>query len=201
MDEITTGWNRMTLQGPEDGEFDLRLDMGPKEFILATMFFTKQVLNIDAIAQNFSQLWWTWDKFKIKDQGNHIVLFIFGNKFDCDRIFTNQPWSFDKFLVVFQRYSNAISVRDLAFERVPFWVQVYDISISFMNKKVVEGLCLRIGEVCPTDFSIMEGGDHLWVWVVIDITKPLCRGSKITLDGGNAGWVSFKYQRLPSICY
>lgn len=63
--------------------------------------------------------------------------------------------------MVFQRYSNAISVRDLAFERVPFWVQVYDILISFMNKKVVEGLCSGIGEVCPTDFSIMEGGDHL----------------------------------------
>lgn len=57
MDEITIGWNRMTLQGPEDGEFDLRLDMGPKEFILAMRFFTKRVLNIDAIAQNFSQLW------------------------------------------------------------------------------------------------------------------------------------------------
>jgi len=191
----------MTLQGPEDEEFDLRSNVGSKEFILAARFFTKQVLNIDAIAGNFSQLWRTRDGFKIKDQGNHIFLFIFRNEFDCDRIFTNQPWSFNKFLVVFQRYSSAIPIRDLAFKRVPFWVQVYDISISFMNKKAAEGLCLRIGEVCPTDFSIMEGGDHLRVHVVIDITKPLCRGLKITLDGGNTGWVSFKYERLPSICY
>lgn len=73
--------------------------------------------------------------------------------------------------------------------------------ISFMNKKAAEGLCLGIGDVCPTEFSLMEGGDHLRVRVILDITKPLFRGCKITLEGGNLGWVSFKYERLSSICY
>ena len=47
----------------------------------------------------------------------------------------------------------------------------------------------------------MEGGDHVCVRVTLDISKPLCRGCKITLDGGTTGWVSFKYERLPSICF
>ena len=80
-------------------------------------------------------------------------------------------------------------------------MQVYDIPMSFMNKTVAEGLCLGIGEVCPSNFSIMEGGDHLRVHVILDISKPLCRECKITLKGGTTGWVSFKYERLPSICY
>ena len=65
--------------------------------------------------------------------------------------------------MAFQRYDNSTHVRNLDFGRVPFWVQIYDILISFMNKTVAEGLCLGIGEVCPFDFAVMEGGDHLRV--------------------------------------
>ena len=39
------------------------------------------------------------------------------------------------------------------------------------------------------------------VQVIIDVSKPLCRGKKITLDDGINGWVSFKFERLPNICY
>ena len=37
--------------------------------------------------------------------------------------------------------------------------------------------------------------------VEVDISKPLYRGRKITLNNGNDWWVSFKYERLPNICY
>lgn len=84
---------------------------------------------------------------------------------------------------------------------VPFWVQVYDFPIQVMNKTVVEGICSSIREVCPSDFSDMEGGDYLRVRVVLDISKPLSCGRKITLDDGLVGWVSFKFGRLPNICY
>ena len=80
-------------------------------------------------------------------------------------------------------------------------MQVYDILFQFANKAVVEGICSGIGEVYPSDFSVMEGGDFLRVRVILDISKPLSRGRKITLDDGSVGWVSFKYERLPNICY
>ena len=35
----------------------------------------------------------------------------------------------------------------------------------------------------------------------MDVTIPLCRGRKISLENGKIGWVSFKYERLPIICY
>ena len=66
-------------------------------------------------------------------------------------------------------------------------MQVYDIPIGFMNKTVAEGICSGIGEVCPSEFSIMEGGDHVCVRVILDISKPLCCERKITLEGGTTG--------------
>jgi len=201
MEEITKRWNQMSLQGPEKDQFDLRSDMGSKDSNLGAKFYTKRIINVEAVARNFSLLWRKRNGFKIKDQGNHIILFIFENKFDCEKILSSQPWSFDKFLVVFQKYYNNTHVRDLDFERVPFWVQVYDIPVSFMNKTVAEGLCSGIGEVCSTDFSVMEGGDHVRVRVILNVTKPLCCGRKFSLEGGSTGWVSFKYERLPSLCF
>ena len=120
MEEITTGWNQMSLQGPKEDQFNLHSTMGSKDFILAAKFHTKRVINVEAVAWNFSLLWRTRNGFKIKDQGNHIILFIFKNKLDCEKNFSAQPWSFDKFLVVFQRYHNNTHIRDLDFQRVPF---------------------------------------------------------------------------------
>lgn len=37
--------------------------------------------------------------------------------------------------------------------------------------------------------------------MAVDITKPLCRGRKVTWDQTEKGWVSFLYERLPNICY
>lgn len=173
MEEITEGWSRLSLQGPEGDGFRLRSGMGSEEFVLAAKFFTKRVLNTDAIARNFSQLWCSRNGFKIKDLGNHIVLFIFDNKLDTDK---------------------GTHARDLLFDMAPFWVQVYDIPIQFINKAVAEGICSSIEEVCASDFPTMEGGDFLRVRVVLDILKPLSRGRKITLDDGTMGWVSFKYE-------
>lgn len=64
---------------------------------------------------------------------------------------------------------------------------MYDIPIRFMNKVVAEGICSSIGEVCPSNFSNMERRDYLRVRVVLDISKFLSRGWKITLDDGSAG--------------
>lgn len=69
--------------------------------------------------RNFSQLWHSRNGFKIKDLGNHVVFFIFDNKLDTDRILASQAWSFDKFLVVIQRYEKSTHACDLVLDRVP----------------------------------------------------------------------------------
>lgn len=39
------------------------------------------------------------------------------------------------------------------------------------------------------------------IWVRINATKHLVRGKKITIEGGESRWVSFKFERLPNFCY
>ena len=49
--------------------------------------------------------------------------------------------------------------------------------------------------------SELEGCNFQRFRVVIDVSKPICRGQKITLHSRKYCWISFKYKRLPNIYY
>ena len=111
--------------------------------------------------------------------GNHIVLFIFDNKLEVDTILANEPWSFDKHLMVLQRYDE-----DMLVEELQFWVQVHDIPVRFMNQKMAEGICSNVGMVFKKFETEGEGGSFMRVRVRLDITIPLSRGRMVSLGQG-----------------
>ena len=100
MDELTNHCNGLSLSNKEGPTFDLEMEMATPKFIIAAKFFTRQALNMEAIALTFQPLWRSKNGFKVKNKGNHIVLFIFDNKLEVDTILVNEPWSFDKHLMV-----------------------------------------------------------------------------------------------------
>lgn len=68
-----------------------------------------------------------------------------------------------------------------------------------MTKVVAESIC---DTVCQSIGVVEEdGGRFMRVQVNLDISLPLCSGHVITLENGNKHWVSFRYERLPNICY
>jgi len=106
--------------------------------VLPTLFLTKRALNVDAISNTFNPLWHCRTGFKIQNQGDHKVLFIFDNKPDMERVLSSEPWSFNKFLIVLNRYDNDVLIRDLQFNEATFWVQVHDIPIRYRNKAMAK---------------------------------------------------------------
>ena len=36
---------------------------------------------------------------------------------------------------------------------------------------------------------------------MVDVTRRLIRGKRVTIEGGEGRWVQFKYERLPNFCY
>ena len=63
-------------------------------------------------------------------------------------------------------------------------------------------ICEVVGEVArPTETRLFDAGNFIRLQVSIDTSLPLCRGRLISLHDGKQIWVSFKYERLPNICY
>ena len=77
MEDQTNHYNGLSITNREGLNFDLEEGMAPLEFIIAAKFFTRQALNIDAIAATFTPLWRSKNGFKVKNMGSHIVLSTF----------------------------------------------------------------------------------------------------------------------------
>ena len=202
MEDLITNWNRLTLSDKEGPGCSLDEELSSPEFIIATKFLTKRTLNIDAIAKTFTPLWRSKNGFRVCNLGDHKVLFVFDNKAEADKVIHSEPWTFDKHLIVMERYDTTSSLDDLTLDKTTFWVQVHGLPIKFMNVKAAEKICEALGTVIPTaNPAESEGGNFIRVRVTMDITGPLCHGWLVSTGGEKQIWISFKYERLPNICY
>ena len=57
---------------------------------------TKQALNTESIVRTFNTIWMPKNGFKVRNVGNHVVLFIFDNEEEIEKILEGEPWSFNK---------------------------------------------------------------------------------------------------------
>ena len=101
------------------------------------------------------------------------------------------------------RYENESSLQDIRFEKTKLWVQLHGIPMKFMTLEVAKKIGSVLGEVFALiDPKIFDGGHFIPIQVSIDLLLPLCRGRLISVgEGGKQVWISFKYERLPNMCY
>ena len=71
-----------------------------------------------------------------------------------------------------------------------------------MNIGAAEKICGVVGDVFrQSDPRLFNEGNFIRVQVSIDVSLPLCRGRLVSLNNQTEVWVTFKYERLPNICY
>ena len=158
MEDLTVQWKGLSLSHREGPKFRLHSDLASAEYTIAAKFLTKRALNTDAIAATFKPLWRSKNGFRVKNLGNHVVLFTFDNEEEVDTIMANEPWSFDKHLMVLQRYGKDSIVEELSFNLTQFWVQVHGIPLGFMNPIVAAGVCETAGTVSRHPKMAIEDG-------------------------------------------
>lgn len=100
MEGLTKHWSKLTLNDREDGQLHLLEERSSGEVILAAKFFTKRSLSIEAIIRTFNPLWHLKNGFQVRSTEDHILLFVFDNLEEAEKILSSQPWSFDKHLAV-----------------------------------------------------------------------------------------------------
>ena len=83
-------------------------------------FFTPRALNVQVVARTFNAIWRSKNGFQIQNLGDHWLLFIFENKSDVERVLSNEPWSFDKHVMVLQYFNKALMLRDVVFKETVF---------------------------------------------------------------------------------
>ena len=158
---------------------------------------------MEAIARTFKLIWHTKKGLEVWDMGDHRVLFVFTEDSDVEKVFAGEPWFFNKNLVALKRVGSHTDLKSLVFDRACFWLQVHDLPLGSLKMRVAKQIVSAVGEVVQSEENSdeYEGSNFVHVRVSIDITKPLSRGRKIGKSNGEESWASFKYERLPNLCY
>ena len=139
----------------------------------------------------------------VKKVGDRLFVFQFGDKMEKKRVFVRQPWSFNKSLLVLANFEEHTKLEEVLLQWCPFRVQIHRLPLGLMTEKIGIILGETIGEVEEVDVEEgqMVWGRYLRVRVVINIKKPLKKGSKITIPGGDTVIAVIKYEKLPDFCY
>ena len=88
-----------------------------------------------------------------------------------EKFLQGESWSFDRHLVILQRYEIDTLITDLLFDKVSLWVQVHNIPVRYLNRDVAKKLCELVDEVDRTlEILEVEGGSFIRVqvrWILI----------------------------------
>nr|POE57305.1 uncharacterized protein CFP56_35163 [Quercus suber] len=204
MDDILHDWRKLSLTEEEDTKLNLSKskNLRSKEYVLAAKFLTRRALNVEAIGRTFKPLWRAKKEFKVREAGDHILLFVFELESDAERVLANEPWTFDKHVVLLQRFDGSTPARYLRFTKLKIWVQIHGLPMRMLDSETAIEIGETLGQVTPCENLCEQvGGDFLRIQVEIDVSKPLCRGRRIALDETEEIWISFKYEKLPNFCY
>uniref|UniRef100_A0A2N9HDU2 Reverse transcriptase domain-containing protein n=1 Tax=Fagus sylvatica TaxID=28930 RepID=A0A2N9HDU2_FAGSY len=171
MEDLNGLWQRLSLSETEEDRFILEPTKQSATHILAAKFFTRRVINVEAVTRTFRPLWRSENGFSARDMGDNIMIFEFEDEADLKRVLMAEPWSYDKILSLKK-----------------------EVAVS-LGRSIGEVLTTTDSD------EELGGGRVMRIRVKVNINKPLCRGRKIGLANGKDSWAAFRYERLPNFCY
>ena len=140
---------------------------------------------------------------RIVEVGNNILQFKFSSKYQMEWVERCGPWSFDNNLLLLCRWKKGLTSTNVAFTYSLFWVQIWGLPFEIMSQDVGEEFGSKLGNFIEVDRHSWQSDQakFMRVHVELEIDKPLKRGAYIASSEGERLWLTFKYERLPTVCF
>lgn len=128
-----------------------------------------------------------------------MFIFHFHNIQDKASVWANRPWNFNNYLLMLEKAECPEKLSTLKFKYVEFWVQIYNVPISFVNYDMVKIIVENVGPMVETPFEPSEyQGKCVGIKIRVDTFRPLKRGTRMWFEEYNKLiQVYYKYERLP----
>ncbi|KAJ1414334.1 Zinc finger, CCHC-type [Sesbania bispinosa] len=198
--------------GAEEGE-ELELETlnnGNNEGVLVARrtlvgrVIAEKTLNRLAVKEIVSKAWNVNDEIKISDLGPNVYLFTFTEADSARKILEEGPWFIMGHLLSLQYWIPEVSIFEVNYDHVLFWVQLHGLPLEFMSCINARKVAQRIGEVHTVEDPFVEGQllrPFFRVRVRVNVKKPLLTGFWLPRKDLPRTWIFVKYERLQDFCY
>ncbi|KAL8508104.1 hypothetical protein ACS0TY_018603 [Phlomoides rotata] len=173
------------------------------DLCLVGRFITQQTVNVTSMRNTLASIWRPMRGVSIKHIGEGSFLFQFYHILDVNRILEGLPWSFNNHPLVLHSFLRGKHPLRVPLNKLPFWVQVYDLPHGYFMERVGSQLGDFIGKFMEYDSSNRGAAwmTFMCIWVEVDTNIQLKRWKKVGHRAGGSFLVHFKYEKLNSFCF
>lgn len=108
------------------------------------------------VGRTLENLWCPFTRLECKDLGRNCFLFTFHDESSKKKALGSGPWSFNKDLIVIEKFVPSKTIDEYEFKFIPIWVRVYGIPLGMMSSETGELIGKNIGEVFDMTWIMME---------------------------------------------
>lgn len=164
--------------------------------------WTDRSYNTMALIETMKKLWNPTKGIKCSELGFNMISFQFHSKRDMMRVLDREPWHFNKHVLALKPLQADIQPSAMQFDTVPFWMRIYDLPLMGKSEPILQQIGSRFGEVIEIDKTTMNGITRsVRLKIMLNLDKPLKRGTKVQIGKTAPCWIPATYERLPSFCY
>lgn len=164
--------------------------------------WTNRPYNTYGLMETMKKLWNPTKGMICRDMGANLISFQFHSRRDMERVFDMEPWQFNKHILVLRKISNDIQPSLMKFSKTPFWIRLYDIPMMARDDHILRQIGGRFGQIVEIDSNTTNGiARSVRIKVLIDVEKPMKRGTRLRIGKADPCWIPITYERLPSFCY
>lgn len=154
-------------------------------------------INVEAMRSVLYKIWRLNSALQVQEVGDHLYHFQFLDVDERNRVLGSQPWTFDKTLFIFKQIDPILPPESMEFTECPFWIQVEGLPLGLRTA--------RVGEILGQSLGILEDVDvhsrNLRLRVLLNLSQPLKRVTKMKLPNGGDVLVLFRYEHLEDFCF
>lgn len=198
----------MSLGDEEEVEFsiedgDISDSQTETPFILVGKLLTEKTTRFTYFRDTMASVWRPKKGMMARDVSTNLFLFYFVHELDIKKVLNEGPWSFDQSLLLLKQIEPNTSPHGIYLTKADFWVQAYNIPSGMQTTKTAEMIGAFLGTYITADVDKLGSlwKDFMRVRAQIDVSKPLRRKMKVKPANGDAFYIEFKYERLPTFCF
>lgn len=206
-EDLTYAFQRFVLnpaerEGVDLGVEEVQQSLRECNLSLIGKVVGERIVNFTGI-KNFTGHAWGYPRnLKVTELKANLFQFHFETEQDRIKVLMGGPWVMDNQLIVLKEWEEGIEKKMESFNRAFIWVQIWNMPIHWLSRAAG----FKVGKIFKSVRDVIlpvgggKNGRHIKIQAEINITDPLPRGTKVSLNGAQH-WVEFKYEKCPDFCY